>query len=65
MQLEKIRHDRGAGAVALIDPDAKYDETLLSMINLINESDFDIIFVGGSLLSDNDFDWKAEGSGTP
>ena len=55
-KLEHIRKDRGAVAVALIDPDTKNDEILLSMINLINECDFDIIFVGGSLISDNEFD---------
>ena len=55
-QLENIRQIRGAGAVALIDPDTQYDEQLLSMIRLINESDFDIIFVGGSHISDNEFD---------
>ena len=58
--LEYIRHDRGAVAVALIDPDTKNDEILLSMINLINECDFDIIFVGGSLISDNEFDRRLE-----
>ena len=46
-QLENIRRERGAVAVALIDPDTKNDEILLSMINLINDCDFDIIFVGG------------------
>ncbi len=55
-ELEIIRKTRGAVAVALLDPDTKYDEILLSMLNLINESDFDIIFVGGSLVSDNEFD---------
>ena len=55
-QLEIIRKDRGAVAVALIDPDTKHDLKLFSMINLINECDFDIIFVGGSLISDNEFD---------
>ena len=40
-QLESIRRERGAVAVALIDPDTKNDEILLSMINLINEGDFD------------------------
>ena len=59
-QLENIRRDRGAVAVALIDPDTKNDEILLSMINLINECDFDIIFVGGSLISDNEFDRRLE-----
>ena len=59
-QLENIRRDRGAVAVALIDPDTKNDEILLSMINLINECDFDIMFVGGSLISDNEFDRRLE-----
>ena len=59
-KLEYIRKDRGALAVALIDPDTKNDEILLSMINLINECDFDIMFVGGSLISDNDFDRRLE-----
>ena len=59
-QLENIRRDRGAVAVALIDPDIKNDGILLSMINLINECDFDIIFVGGSLISDNEFDGRLE-----
>ena len=59
-QLENIRRERGAVAVALIDPDTKNDEILLSMINLINECDFDIIFVGGSLISDNEFDRRVE-----
>ena len=55
-RLENIRKDRGAIAVALLDPDTKYDDILLSMLKLINLCDFDIIFVGGSLLSDNKFD---------
>ena len=58
--IENIRHNRGAAAVALIDPDTKYDDKLLLMINLINDSDFDIIFVGGSLISDNQFDSRIE-----
>ena len=59
-KMEHIRRDRGGVAVALIDPDTKNDEILLSMINLINECDFDIIFVGGSLISDNEFDRRLE-----
>ena len=59
-QLENIREIRGAVAVALVDPDVKYDDKLLSMIKLINESDFDIIFVGGSLISDNQFTKRVE-----
>ena len=59
-KLEDIRKERGALAVALIDPDTKNDEILLLMINLINDCDFDIIFVGGSLISDNEFDRRLE-----
>ena len=59
-QLERNRQNRGGSAVALIDPDTKYDNKILSMINLINESDFDIIFVGGSLISDNGFNKRLE-----
>ena len=55
-KLEKIRKLRGAVAIALIDPDFKNDTILESMINLINKSDFDAIFVGGSLISDNQFE---------
>ena len=44
-QLEHNRQNRGGSAVALIDPDTKYNDKILPMINLINESDFDIIFV--------------------
>ena len=54
-QLENIRNNRGAVAVALIDPDSKYDNILSPMIELINESDFDIIFAGGSMVADREF----------
>ena len=59
-ELEKIRQARGAVAVALIDPDTQYNDRLLPMINIINESDFDIIFIGGSLISDNEFDRRVK-----
>jgi len=55
-KLENIRDERGAVAIALIDPDIKNDNALLNMLELINESDFDAIFIGGSLISDNDFE---------
>ena len=55
-QLENIRKVRGAVAVSLIDPDTKNNEKLLPMLNLINDCDFDVIFVGGSMISDNKFD---------
>ena len=59
-RLELIREKRGAVAVALIDPDIKNDSSLNSMLNLINNCDFDTIFVGGSLISDNEFERRIE-----
>ena len=55
-QLEKIRKHRGTVALALLDPDTKNDNDLLNMVKLVNESDFDAILVGGSLIMDNQFD---------
>ena len=55
-KLELIRLERGAVAIALLDPDAKNDDGLKKMVQLVNDSDFDAIFVGGSLISDNEFE---------
>ena len=55
-KLELIRLKRGAVAIALLDPDAKNDDGLKKMVQLVNDSDFDAIFVGGSLISDNEFE---------
>ncbi len=55
-RLEAVREKRGAVAVALLDPDKKNDNDLLKMVQLINDSDFDVVFVGGSLISDNEFE---------
>ena len=55
-KLEQIRTSRGAVAIALLDPDKKNDNGLLNMLHLVNESDFDAIFIGGSLISDNEFE---------
>ena len=60
LKLENIRVDRGAVAIALLDPDIKNDNALLKMLQLVNESDFDAIFIGGSLISDNDFESRLE-----
>ena len=57
-KLEKIRKNRGSVAIALIDPDSKYHNKIKSMISLINKSDFDAIFVGGSRISDDDFNLR-------
>ena len=55
-KINEIRKKRGGVAVALIDPDAKYENKLPTMIDIINESDFDYIFIGGSMICDNEFD---------
>ena len=54
--LEAIRVKRGAVAIALLDPDIKSDNGLKKMMNIVNISDFDAIFIGGSLISDNEFE---------
>ena len=59
-KLEKIRAVRGAVVIALLDPDKKNDNGLLKMLQLVNESDFDAIFIGGSLISDNEFESRVE-----
>ena len=55
-KLELIRAKRGAVAIALLDPDAKNDDGLIKMVQLVNGSAFDAIFIGGSLISDNEFE---------
>ena len=55
-KLELIRTKRGAVAIALLDPDTKNDNGLKKMVKLVNDSDFDAIFIGGSLISDNKFE---------
>ena len=57
-KLELIRLKRGAVAIALLDPDAKNDDGLKKMVQLVNDSDFDAIFVGGSLITDNEFETR-------
>ena len=52
-KIEKLRNTFRSIAVALIDPDCKNDSILEKKINLINKSNFDIIFIGGSLISDD------------
>ena len=59
-KLEEIKADRGAVAIALLDPDSKNNNRLLKMLQLVNESDFDAIFIGGSLISDNEFESRVE-----
>jgi len=59
-ELESIRRKRGSVAIALLDPDTKNDNGLQEMLQLINNSDFDAIFIGGSLISDNAFESRIE-----
>ncbi|MBC8214764.1 MAG: geranylgeranylglyceryl/heptaprenylglyceryl phosphate synthase [Candidatus Marinimicrobia bacterium] len=55
-QLKKVREKRGTCAIALIDPDVKNDHNLSETVKLITDSDYDAIFVGGSLIMDNLFE---------
>ena len=55
-KLESIRKISGTAAIALIDPDCKNDFILESTVDLINKSNFDAIFIGGSLINDNKFE---------
>lgn len=59
-KIEDIRKKRGSVAVALIDPDKEHDDKLERMLDLINHSDFDIIFVGGSSIADNLFNSRLQ-----
>jgi len=58
LKLEKIRNSRGAVAIALLDPDVKNNSELNNMVQIVNEADFDAIFIGGSFISDNEFETR-------
>jgi phosphoglycerol geranylgeranyltransferase len=51
-----INRNQKCSAIALIDPDAKNDLKLDLIIDTINFSNFDAIFVGGSIIMDNLFE---------
>jgi heptaprenylglyceryl phosphate synthase len=55
-QLIKLLSEKRCGAFALIDPDIKADGGLAHTVEIINNSGFDAILVGGSLIQDNNFD---------
>ena len=55
-QLEKQRKENGTQILALIDPDSKNDPILSEIIKTINHSNYDGILVGGSRISDNNFE---------
>ena len=54
-RIETVRKERGACAMALIDPDSKNDQRLDRIMGIILESDFDAVLVGGSTILDDDF----------
>ena len=54
------KEQRGAVSFALIDPDEKNDTKIKSCINKINNSDFDFILIGGSLIVDSNYENRIE-----
>ena len=54
--LLSVKEEKGAGFIVLIDPDKNSEDRLENKISLINESGADAIFVGGSLILDNNCD---------
>ena len=51
--LLSVKEEKGAGYIVLIDPDKNSEKSLEEKISKINECDVDAIFVGGSLILDN------------
>jgi len=54
--LLQIRDRRGAGLLALLDPDAGDKEDLVAAAQVAQASDADVILIGGSFLLSADFD---------
>ena len=50
--LTSVYKNRGGVYAVLLDPDKKNDDLLISKVEQANESDVDILFVGGSLMMD-------------
>jgi len=48
-----VKKEKGAGYIVLIDPDKNSEKSLEEKISKINECGVDAIFVGGSLILDN------------
>ena len=46
---------RGGASFALVDPDLKNDINLIDQLKVINDSDFDFLLIGGSLIIDNNY----------
>jgi len=51
--LLSVKEEKGAGYIVLIDPDKNSEKKLEEKISKINQSGVDAIFVGGSLILDN------------
>ncbi|HHZ98193.1 MAG TPA: geranylgeranylglyceryl/heptaprenylglyceryl phosphate synthase [Candidatus Marinimicrobia bacterium] len=58
--LEKVRQEKGAGYLVLIDPDKKNDGKLEKLVTSVNRSGADGILIGGSLIMDSGFHERAE-----
>ena len=54
-QLTDTIKRKGAAYILLIDPDKKNDDKLEKYVSSANESEVDMIFVGGSLMMDSKF----------
>ena len=50
-----IQKKRGGASFALVDPDLKNDLNLIDQLKVINDSDFDFLLIGGSLIIDNNY----------
>ena len=55
-KLINLNQSQKSSAIALIDPDVKNNNILERIINTINSSSFDVIFVGGSIIMDHLFE---------
>ena len=51
--LLSVKEEKGAGYIVLIDPDKNSEKKLEEKISKINSSGVDAIFIGGSLILDN------------
>ncbi len=59
-QILEIRRKRGAVYAVLIDPDRKNADSIAARVNLANDSDVDVILVGGSLMMDGSYRERIE-----
>lgn len=51
--LNKIISRKGAAYIVLIDPDKKKSDRISETVSIANQSDVDALFIGGSLMMDN------------